>query len=355
MNQLINASKIIQESCTNVYQHLMDDESKFYYDKRLAYYLSGDKKYLLDIVLHLPQTATWNEYVEKCAPIDDKLIVYGACMDAQIFPLIYPNANCFAFCDRDVNKQKKGWYGKKVLSPDELITNYRDYPILINASDYYKEIEDFLLKNGIPKENIYNKGKDIFTKYPIQYFDTEIMTPVDNEIFVDGGAYDLETARKFINWTNGNYKKIYSFEPDADNFKRCKNSLEKRPIENLCLLNKGTWNAAGTLNFVMGGEGSHISEGKNNNVSIQTEAIDNVVLDEHVTFIKLDVEGAELKTLQGAKNTIIKNKPRLAISIYHKPEDIIEIPAYILSLNPDYKFYIRHYKFSYNETVLYAI
>ncbi len=68
----------------------------------------------------------------------------------------------------------------------------------------------------------------------------------------------------------------------------------------------------------------------------------------------MDVEGAELKSLIGAKNTIIKNKPRLAICVYHKPEDICEIPEYILSLVPEYKFYLRHYSSINWETVLYA-
>lgn len=79
------------------------------------------------------------------------------------------------------------------------------------------------------------------------------------------------------------------------------------------------------------------------------------VVDEKVTFIKMDIEGAEYEALLGAKETIQKNKPKLAISIYHKPEDIISIPKLIKSMVPNYRLYIRHYSNADNETVLYAI
>lgn len=69
----------------------------------------------------------------------------------------------------------------------------------------------------------------------------------------------------------------------------------------------------------------------------------------------MDIEGSELKALEGAKATIMKNHPRLAICIYHKPMDVIEIPFYIQKLVPEYKFYIRHYASNMWETVLYAI
>jgi hypothetical protein len=76
---------------------------------------------------------------------------------------------------------------------------------------------------------------------------------------------------------------------------------------------------------------------------------------EPVTFIKMDLEGAELNALKGAEQTIKEQKPKLAISIYHKPEDIWEIPNLLLELVPDYKFYIRHYTLIGAETVLYAL
>ena len=85
-------------------------------------------------------------------------------------------------------------------------------------------------------------------------------------------------------------------------------------------------------------------------------AIDRVVAEEDkVTFIKMDVEGAELESLKGAKETILRNKPKLAICIYHKPDDLIDIPLYINELVPEYKLYIRHHSNDRGETALYAV
>lgn len=88
---------------------------------------------------------------------------------------------------------------------------------------------------------------------------------------------------------------------------------------------------------------------------VQGLSLDQILQEEKVTFIKLDIEGAELKALQGMKNIIIKYRPLLAVCIYHKAEDIVEIPGYIKTLVPDYKFYIRSYHMDYTEHVLYAI
>ena len=69
----------------------------------------------------------------------------------------------------------------------------------------------------------------------------------------------------------------------------------------------------------------------------------------------MDIEGAELDALKGAVHTIQTYRPKLAISIYHKPEDLVEIPLYLMEIMPDYQFYIRHYTTWLEETVLYAI
>ena len=68
----------------------------------------------------------------------------------------------------------------------------------------------------------------------------------------------------------------------------------------------------------------------------------------------MDIEGSEKEALKGARNTIKKYKPKLAICLYHKPEDIITLPQYILELAPEYKFKIRHYTTFAYDTILYA-
>lgn len=88
---------------------------------------------------------------------------------------------------------------------------------------------------------------------------------------------------------------------------------------------------------------------------IETAALDDVVGDRPVTYIKMDIEGAELEALQGAENIIRKQHPRLAVSIYHKPEDIWTIPRLLMKYYEGYWFYMRHYSFSWYDTVLYAI
>ena len=91
-------------------------------------------------------------------------------------------------------------------------------------------------------------------------------------------------------------------------------------------------------------------------IAVQGIPIDAVLkkTGEKATFIKMDIEGSELNAIEGAKDTIVNEKPRLALCIYHKPMDIIEIPSRILELVPEYKLFIRHYGSHFGEEVMYA-
>ena len=119
------------------------------------------------------------------------------------------------------------------------------------------------------------------------------------------------------------------------------------------VIRKGLWDKEDVLCFKAYSNGSSRLE-KKGEIKIPVGSLDDMIRDERVTFIKMDIEGSELEALKGAKNTIRNHHPRLAICIYHKPIDVIEIPAYILELVPEYKFYVRHYDSSLEETVLYA-
>ncbi|MBQ7544076.1 MAG: FkbM family methyltransferase [Synergistaceae bacterium] len=184
----------------------------------------------------------------------------------------------------------------------------------------------------------------------VQYFD--VFSPIDDEIIVDAGAYDGGTAIQFLEWGQGKVRHIYSFEFDPENAERCEEKL-RAYTDKVTLIKKGTWDRDETMHVdTIGTAGSTVRNAGSTEVHLTS--IDSVVKDEPVTFIKMDVEGAELKSLMGARETIIKNRPRLAICVYHKPEDLYEIPGYILSLVPEYKFLLRHYSSSNAETILYA-
>jgi len=186
-----------------------------------------------------------------------------------------------------------------------------------------------------------------------QYFVKDFVPLSEKEVFVDCGAYDGDTMKEFIKATKGSYKSIVCFEPVEEYHKR----LEKRGTgKQVTAIRAGVYKTSTTLQFnAEGGKGSSITTSTEHTVSIPVRAIDDVPECKDATFIKMDVEGSELDALKGARQTILSNKPKLAICIYHMQRDFIEIPKYIHNLVPEYKLYVRHHSFSINETVLYAI
>jgi len=118
------------------------------------------------------------------------------------------------------------------------------------------------------------------------------------------------------------------------------------------------WNETGKLSFGRETYGSfeYVSVLKIDDFFLR-QTVPAVRIDDitnNATFIKMDIEGAELNALKGAKKTIIANTPKLAISIYHQLNDLWEIPIYIKQLVPEYKLYVRHHSKTIAETVLYA-
>jgi len=229
-----------------------------------------------------------------------------------------------------------------------------------HMEEYYKlynELADFESKRAMILfivQKLTGTAKKEFSENK-QYFDKDIFKPSENEVFVDCGAYNGDTVIAFREWLNNSgiekWKKIIAFEADTNNFEEMKKNLQD--YENTELLPMGVWDKDTILHF--NNEGSISSGVTENGIEISVTTIDNAVKNENVTFIKMDIEGSELRALQGAAETIRRCRPKLAICIYHKKEDMIEIPKYIKSLSPDYKFYLRSYDEHAVETVLYAI
>lgn len=217
------------------------------------------------------------------------------------------------------------------------------------------------LEEGIDKEDIVLYRNYVYagrvTLTEQQYFEDFIQYMSEGEVFVDAGALDMYTSLRFAEECGKrsvvNYK-IYAFEPDAESYKRCVAIKNQHAEMDITVVNKGLWSSNTTLYFQSGGgPDSKITTEK------KAESVGVVSLDSYikgkVTFIKMDIEGAELEALKGCQNTIKRYRPKLAISIYHKKEDLIDIPRYIMNLVPDYHLYLRHYSSGWVETVLYAL
>lgn len=326
----------------NIYDSLVDEKSKELFVNRLMYILTGEDKYKENIIKFPVSDEVFVNKL-KSAP---RVGVFGAGVRGMTIVNIFPEIDFCAYIDNNKDLDKP-INNLPVYRLETFAEKYNDAIILISTSyeNGNMEIYNQLLQYGIEKERIVNLA-EVLEK---QYFDY-FKPGVDNEVFVDAGVFDGGSSILFSKWCNGKYDKIFAFEPDAYNISRIKNNVN---LPNFNLFNKGVYSKAQKMFFdIEGNSGTKISENGEN--SIEVVDLDSILGKEKVTFIKMDVEGAELEALKGAKGILKSQKPKLAICIYHKPEDIIEIPKIILELNPDYKLAMRHYGIDLLETVLYA-
>ena len=189
-----------------------------------------------------------------------------------------------------------------------------------------------------------------------QYFSDPVQL-TDHETFIDCGAFDGDTIASFRKNTHDKYRKIIALEPDKENYESLLHNLITTEAQNVETYNVGAWSEKATLTFSSEANTATIVGGRGgvDDVSITAEKIDDLVGDQPVSFLKMDIEGAEYPALQGARQTIQRDHPLLAICAYHKPDDLIVLPRYIKELYPGYKLYLRHHQLMSWEMVLYAI
>lgn len=242
-------------------------------------------------------------------------------------------------------------------------TNYINTINTINTNKF-KLIECFKILNDMESKNVFlnilkyrlNLDRKYLrlVKRNIEdiYFDENIYKLSKKEIFVDVGAFDGDTIELFIKATKNSFEKIYCFEPDKNTYLNLKKNVDKKNDKRIEILEYGLGLKNETVFFTNdGGLGSKVSEFGE---KIEIKNMDNI-LNDKVTLIKMDIEGSEKNALLGAKKTIFKNKPKLAICAYHNLSDLWEIPLLIKNINPAYKIYLRHYNQFLFDTVCYAV
>lgn len=187
------------------------------------------------------------------------------------------------------------------------------------------------------------------------YFSQDFYPISSDEVLFDCGAFTDDTIEDFVTFTNKKYKKIVGFEPDEKNVKRL-NAFINNKIENVVVIQKATGDKNGKVAFLNNGNMFSKTvdvKDSSDELSVDIVRLDNYI-DYHPTLIKMDIEGAELDSLIGATQIIKTLKPKLAICIYHMPFDFYEIPKFLKSLVPEYKFKVRQHESGFCETVLYA-
>lgn len=360
---------------------------------------------MLDFLVKAPNKMRF--LIEDLKKLSEPLYLFGAgnCGENYLKVLGENGIPVEAFLDDDPQKQKNGFHGKMVRSPEKmvgldgtiLISSYgpsilmkrlenidSDLPKRVLWSEFYLwegglDYYSYYMDHALQLEKVYGlladeRSREVFRNllnYKIsrdislirtisdlhqcdQYFDMSILHFGQDEVFVDLGAYIGDTVDAFVKHikeVDATYTQIFAFEPDQNTFQELKKHTEQYP--NIIYVNKGAYDKDTILRF---SSESFLTSSfdENGDIEVPVCTLDKEI-NSKVTFIKADIERCEMQAIKGAENLIQKYKPTMAFCTYHKKDDIFNIPLYLHQLNAGYKFYMRHYGEIPLESVVYAI
>ncbi len=175
--------------------------------------------------------------------------------------------------------------------------------------------------------------------------------------YIDGGAFDGDTLRDFLAWRGDRFARVVAFEPDERNFARliaCRDGLPQAQRDRITLRQQALWSERTQLAFdATGAVGSAL--GDHGRSRVQTECL--AALDDlpDPLLVKLDVEGAESAVLRGASDWIRRRQPRLAISAYHRPDDLLDLFEQVDALGVPYRYHLRCHGGDGTDLMLYGV
>lgn len=192
------------------------------------------------------------------------------------------------------------------------------------------------------------------TDFPCQYFDAGVPLQKDFSNFVDCGAYNGDSLSQILEKQN-RIKNYVAFEPIVENFSQLTKVVQKfeSRIDAAWLYPCGVSDRTGIATFSVEASSSTMVENQEGEV-LPIVRMDDTIKTAPVSFLKMDIEGAEIAALQGAVELIQKQSPDLAISVYHAANHFWDIPCLIEKINPNYKFYLRSHTPATLESVLYC-
>ncbi|MCA1632232.1 MAG: FkbM family methyltransferase [Acidobacteria bacterium] len=215
---------------------------------------------------------------------------------------------------------------------------------------------------GYPLELYFLPG-GVFVTFMLKQYEYGKRNPAikaeEGDYVIDGGGCWGDTALYFAHAV-GARGKVYTFEFTPENMEVMERNLSLNPGlgERVEIVPRALWDTSDeVLNYSSNGPGSSLLYNQQESCRVSTLSIDELVRRQHlpkVDFIKMDIEGAELKALHGARETIRTFKPKLAISLYHRETDLVDIPNYLDGLGVGYDFFLDHFTIYGEETILFA-
>lgn len=188
--------------------------------------------------------------------------------------------------------------------------------------------------------------QDYAVRLSEQYFES-FLDPA-RQVFVDAGGYDGDTTEEFCR-RYPDYLGVFLFEPSAVNMTAARKRLSG--MRDIIFYEAGLSDSQGMLHFnAHAGPASSVTQDQGETIAATT--LDHAI-QVPVTFIKMDLEGWEIKALHGSKRIIEQHTPQLAIAVYHRASDFREIAKYVRALNPAYRMRLRHYTQGWSETVMF--
>jgi FkbM family methyltransferase len=181
-----------------------------------------------------------------------------------------------------------------------------------------------------------------------QYF--EPFLELGSEVFVDAGGFDGDTTQEFCRRVP-DYRQVHLFEPSHHNMQAARKRLEG--LRDISFHTEALSDQVGVMRFnAEAGSASAAADDAGEEVQVTTL---DLAVAEPVSFIKMDLEGWELKALAGCERHIRDDRPKLAIAVYHQAADFRTIARYACSIRPDYRLYLRHYTQGWSETVMFFV
>jgi FkbM family methyltransferase len=191
------------------------------------------------------------------------------------------------------------------------------------------------------------------------YFPPDLLRLSPEEVFVDCGAFDGDTIRAYLAKTGDSFGHIYAFEPDAANLRGLHSylaTLSPSIAARISVLPYAVGRRNGTVRFnAEGSMGSRVVD-SGGTIQIECRSLDSAFArDVSPTFIKMDIEGAEIDAIPGAEKIIARCRPAIAACAYHRPEHLWILPKLLRAASANYRIYLRRYAEECWETVYYAI